>query len=59
MSLDTENLKYNRNSNKKRQETLKGFTEGQKPPERPEKFHKNCKYIFNIILKVNTNFYQI
>ena len=33
--------------------------EGQKYPKDPEKVQKNYKYIFNIILKINTNIQQI
>ena len=56
MTLVTENKKYSRNSDKKRTKNAKGLTKGQKLSERLQKFHKNYKYIFIILLKININF---
>ena len=40
----------------KQTKTLKGLRKTKNYPEDPEKFPKNYKYIFNIILKLNIKF---
>ena len=60
MPLVTKNRKYSRNFDRKQTENTKWLIEGQKSPERPQKIPKKInKYVFNIILKMNTNFVQI
>ena len=39
-----------------RQKILKGLWNAKNYLKHPEKFYKNCKYIINIILKININF---
>ena len=57
--LVAKNRKYSKNSDRKQTETLKDLRKVKNYPKDPKNFRKNYKYIFNIILKINTSVYQI